>query len=163
MGRFYTTFFWFFTLSPTLTIYSSSSLSFFIIICLFFCVLGSINSFANWSSRVSSLLLPGFFSYFTLSAYLKVFRVFSHDPEPGEMFPIIKVLQNPVNESFRTIVSLLPLKGVWLLPWSSALIHSLRASRDLLIYAPSILVCLFWSKVSAPLSHPARSINEIFP
>lgn len=79
------------------------------------------------------------------------------------MLPIIKVLQNPVNESLSTIVNLLPLKGVWCFPRSSALIHSLRASKLLLISAPSIFVCLFWSKVSAPLSHPAKSINANFP
>lgn len=71
----------------------------------------------NISSRACCYYLvsytpPPFFSYFTRSAYLRVFKVFSHEPEPGETFPIIKVLQKPVNESFKTIVNLLPLKGV---------------------------------------------------
>lgn len=84
------------------------------------------------------------------------------------------VLQLPVKESFKTRVSLLPLNGVCFLSWSRALIHSLRARRDLLISAPSnlkiwiclvlsYLVCLFWSTTSAPLSLPARSIKLIFP
>jgi hypothetical protein len=41
--------------------------------------------------------------------------------------------------------------------------HSLSASNDLLISAPSIFVYLFVFMVSAPLSLPARSINDIFP
>ena len=71
--------------------------------------------------------------------------VFSEDELLGEILQIMIVLQYPMKESLSTIVSLLPLKGVWLLPWSRALMHSLRVSRDLLISAPSILVCLFWS------------------
>lgn len=68
-----------------------------------------------------------------------------------------------MNESFSTRVSLLPLKGVCVLFWSRALMHSFRASKDLLISAPSNLVCLFWSMTSAPLSLPAKSIKEILP
>lgn len=69
-----------------------------------------------------------------------------------------------MNESFNTIVSLLPLNGVWCLFWSNARIHSFKASNDLFIYAPSILVCFYnWSAWSAALSLPARSINDIFP
>lgn len=75
--------------------------------------------------------------------YLKVFIVFYDDDTLGEMFPIITVLQKPTKESFNTIVNLLPLKGVCPLFWSKALMHYLSASKDLLIYAPSILVCLF--------------------
>lgn len=89
-----------------------------------------------------------------------MFIVFSEDKTLGETFPIITVLQNPTNESFKTIVSLLPLNGVCPFPWSRALIHYFRANNDLLIYAPSILVCLFWSIWSAPLSFPAKSMNE---
>jgi hypothetical protein len=44
-----------------------------------------------------------------------------------------------------------------------ALIHSLRARRDLLISAPSILVCLLAEEVSAPRSFPAKSIRENLP
>ena len=93
-------------------------------------------------SWVSMPLVPdevGLLSSLTLSAYLRVFNVCSEDKAQGEMFPIIKVLQLPVKESFKTRVSLLPLKGVCFLSWSKALMHSLRARRDLLISAPSNL------------------------
>jgi len=56
-----------------------------------------------------------FFSSFTLSAYLKVFRVCSTERELGETHPIIIVLQFPMNESFKTSVSLLARNGVYLL------------------------------------------------
>ena len=42
-------------------------------------------------------------------------------------------------------------------------IHTFKASRLLLISAPSILVCLSDVEVSAPLSLPAKSISENFP
>ena len=83
----------------------------------------------------------GFLSYFTLSAYRKVFKVFYEEAEDGDTFPIMTVLQNPTKESLSTMVSFDPLKGVCPFPWSSALIHYLRESSDLLISAPSILVC----------------------
>jgi hypothetical protein len=38
--------------------------------------------------------------------------VFSQEPDPGAILPIMRVLQNPVKESLSTIVSLLPRKGV---------------------------------------------------
>ena len=47
-----------------------------------------------------------------LSAYLSVLRVCSHDPELGEMHDIITVRESPTNESLRTSVNLLPLKGM---------------------------------------------------
>lgn len=74
-----------------------------------------------------------------LSAYRNVFKVCSHDPEFGEMQDIITVRELPTNESLRTSVSLLPLNGMW--PWSlsRARMHSFRASKLLLISAPSIL------------------------
>ena len=83
---------------------------------------GNINSFAYCSYFVKFSV--GFFNYFTRSAYLKikkkkylkVFIVFYDDKTFGETLPIITVLQNPTNESFNTIVSLLPLKGVCPLP-----------------------------------------------
>lgn len=139
---------------------ASSSLLIIIRMAFLFC-LGSINYFAFMSYFVP--LYWGFLSYFTRSAYLSVFRVFSDDADEGEMFPIITVLQNPTKESLRTIVSLDPRKGVCPFPWSSARMHSFKESSDLLIYAPSILVCLSISMWSAPLSFPAKSIKEIFP
>jgi|688.fasta_scaffold135986_2 hypothetical protein len=73
------------------------------------------------------------------------------------------VLQKPTNESLRTIVNLEPLKGVCPFPWSNARIHYFKDNKDLFISAPSILVCFFISVWSAPLSLPAKSINDIFP
>lgn len=84
-----------------------------------------------------------FFSSLTRSAYLRVFRVCSQQEFAGDTFAIIVVLLSPVNESFNTYVSLLPLKGVCFFSRSSALMHSFNASRLLLISAPSSLVCLF--------------------
>lgn len=55
-------------------------------------------------------LLPERLLY--LSAYRKVLRVCSHDPEFGEMHDIITVRESPTNESLRTSVNLLPLKGM---------------------------------------------------
>lgn len=124
------------------------------------------SSFESWSKLLSLYiwLSLGFFSYFTLSAYFSVFNVFSLLEEFGEMFPIITVLQYPVKESLRTIVNLLPLKGVWFLFWSRARMHYFNANKLLFIYAPSILVCFSsWSAWSAALSLPARSMKEIFP
>ena len=58
----------------------------------------------------------GFRSYLTLSAYLRVLRVFSEEAEEGDTLPIMTVLQKPTNESLSTMVSLDPRKGVWPLP-----------------------------------------------
>jgi hypothetical protein len=104
-----------------------------------------------------------FFSSFTLSAYRRVFKVCSHEEPPGPTLAIIVVLLFPVNESLRTCVSLLPRKGVCFLSRSRALMHSFRARSDLLISAPSIRVWREQSMVSAPLSLPAKSMNDIFP
>jgi hypothetical protein len=60
-------------------------------------------------------------------------------------------------------VSLLPLNGKCYFAESKALIHSLRANRDLLISAPSYLVYLLVSLTSLPLSFPAKSIKVIYP
>merc|ERR1719427_116121 len=70
---------------------------------------------------------------------------------------------SPINESLKTWVSLLALNGRWAPFLPRALMHSFRARRDLLISAPSILVCLLAELVSAPLSFPAKSIRENFP
>lgn len=66
----------------------------------------------------------------------------SHDPELGDIQDIMTVRELPTNESLRTSVNLLPLKGIW--PWSlsRARMHSFKASKLLLISAPSILHCL---------------------
>lgn len=128
---------------------------------LTFC-LGSISCQASWSSlRVGQDF--SVLSSFTLSAYLNVLRVCSEQLNPGETFAIMTVLQFPVNDPLRTWVSFEPRKGVCYFSKSIALIHSLRAKRDLLISAPSIQVYLSVSIVSAPLSEPARSIKLIIP
>ena len=127
--------------------------------------LASISSELNLSALLLFLLLwfpsPSFFISFTLSAYLKVFKVCSTHELAGLIFAIIVVLLSPVNESFKTWVSLLPLNGRCFFSRSSALMHSLRANRLLLISAPSSLVYLFWSIVSAPRSLPAKSMKLI--
>ena len=81
----------------------------------------------------------------------------------GDMLPIITVKQLPIKDSFKTIVSLLPQNGRCYLDESKALIHSLRANKDLLISAPSYLVYLLVSLTSLPLSFPAKSIKLIYP
>lgn len=107
--------------------------------------------------------VPPLFSSFTLSAYLRVFSVVSVDLIEGETFPIIKVWQSPMKDSLRTMVSFDPLKGRCCLAESSALMHSFRAKRDLLISAPSCLVWLLLVLTSLPLSFPAKSIKLIWP
>jgi hypothetical protein len=84
-----------------------------------------------------------FLSSFTLSAYLRVFKVCSQQELAGDTLAIIVVFELPVNESLRTYVNFDPLKGKCFFSKSNALIHSLSANSDLLISAPSSLVCLF--------------------
>ncbi len=82
----------------------------------------------------------------------------------GEMLAIMTVRAcAPTKESLSTAVSLLPRNGTCLASLSSARMHSLSASRLLLISAPSSRVWRLLSYVSAPRSLPARSMNEIFP
>mmetsp|Transcript_70233 Transcript_70233/g.205956 ORF Transcript_70233/g.205956 Transcript_70233/m.205956 type:complete len:229 (-) Transcript_70233:873-1559(-) len=104
-------------------------------------------------------------SSLTRYAYRRVLSECSTAPLVGETFAIITVLQLlPTKESFSTCVSLDPRKGVWSSCWSSARMHSFRASRDLLISAPSMRVCRSWSSEwSAPRSLPARSMKDTLP
>ena len=75
-------------------------------------LLGNISSFSNWLIfSTSKGLSLAFFNYLTLSAYFKVFNVFSELLLLGDILPIITVLQYPVKESFKTMVNLLPRKG----------------------------------------------------
>lgn len=120
-------------------------------------------SLASIKFSTHFVLFPPYLSSLTLSAYQRVFRVVSEDLTDGATFPIIKVWQFPINDSLRTIVSLEPQKGRCCLAESKALIHSLRASKDLLISAPSYLVWVLLVLTSLPRSFPARSINEIWP
>jgi hypothetical protein len=101
----------------------------------------------------------------SLYAYLSVLRVWSDELEPGLMHAIITILElyGFKNESLSTIVSLLALKGTCELFESRALMHSLRASKLLLISAPSKRRVRLLLYVSAALSEPARSTNKSFP
>ena len=138
-----------------ITFYSSG---FFINVILFWLsfVLGNIKGFTG--------CLFSFFSSLTLSEYLRVFRVCSQHELAGETFATMTVQHfEPVKESFKTWVNLLPLNGVCFLSWSRALMHSFRANKDLLISAPSNLVYFPVSLVSAPHSLPAKSMKDIFP
>lgn len=69
-------------------------------------------AFSYYFVKLSLFALPDLFNSLTRSAYLKVFNVFYEDAEEGEIFPIMTVLQKPTNESFKTIVSFDPRKGV---------------------------------------------------
>lgn len=108
-------------------------------------------------------LLLSIFNYLTRSAYLRVFKLYSALDVAGDKLAIINVLQFPTNESFNTKVNLDPLKGKCLFSISNALIHSFNAKRLLLISAPSSLVYLSLSYVSAPRSLPAKSMKVSFP
>lgn len=93
-------------------------------------------------------------------------RVWSADELPGLTQANIMILDwecDPVNESRSTIVSLFCRKGMW--PWvlSIARMHSLRASRDWLISAPSFFLLSLFDWVSWARSDPARSTNKSLP
>mmetsp|Transcript_7477 Transcript_7477/g.14148 ORF Transcript_7477/g.14148 Transcript_7477/m.14148 type:complete len:211 (-) Transcript_7477:1064-1696(-) len=96
-------------------------------------------------------------------AYFKVLWVSSKETIDGLTLVIMTVLQFPPRESFSSRVSLLSLKGMcFLLLLPSALMQLARASRDLLMFAPStIRIPLFL--VTEALSEPARSIKDSFP
>ena len=78
---------------------------------------------------------------------------------------IITVLQLPPNESLSILVNLLSLNGTknpFFVLSPKALIQFARASRDVLILAPSLsLIPLF--SVTVPLSDPAKSMRDNFP
>ena len=89
---------------------------------------------------------PGF--SLSLVAYLSVLMVWSALELPGEIQAIIimRIRSSPpsmfcMNESRRTIVNLLARNGMWIsglfLRMSRLLMHSLSASNDLFISAPS--------------------------
>ena len=85
--------------------------------------------------------------------------------EPGLIQAIITIFEllGFKNESRKTIVSFDALKGTCELLESNALIHSFKASKLLLISAPSSLRCLLLLYVSAALSEPARSTKSNLP
>ena len=103
---------------------------------------------------------------FTLSAYLRVFKVWSQLFLFGATHVTITVRELfPTNPSFNTCVSLLPRNGMRFIesPVARARITSFKASNDLLISAPSIRVVRQVLAVSAPRSEPARSMNDSRP
>jgi hypothetical protein len=61
-----------------------------------------------------------------LPAYLRELRECSLEDDVGAMFAIMAVLPEPMNESFSTCVSLLPLNGVWPESMSMARMHLRR-------------------------------------
>jgi hypothetical protein len=103
--------------------------------------------------------------FLALFAYLRVLMVSSFYRDAGEIVAIITVLQLPPKESLSILVSLLSLKGTkepFLFLSPSALMQLARASRLVLILAPSMsLIPLF--SVTVPLSEPARSTRESLP
>mmetsp|Transcript_20617 Transcript_20617/g.49926 ORF Transcript_20617/g.49926 Transcript_20617/m.49926 type:complete len:220 (-) Transcript_20617:681-1340(-) len=101
---------------------------------------------------------------FTRAAYRRVLTVSPHEAPEGEMLAIITVFPLPTNDSFRTCVSLLERNGVY--PELGSVMermHSLSASSDLLISAPSMRVFFSFSAVSEPFSDPARSMKDSWP
>ena len=108
---------------------------------------------------------------FNLSAYLRVFRVWSLALVPGhtQASMIIFTLSLPMKESLKTMVSLDCLKGMctpweaYVFYWSIALKHSFKASKDLLISAPSCCLSLLLLWVSWALSLPAKSTKSNLP
>lgn len=101
----------------------------------------------------------------SLSAYLKVFIVWSAELEPGLIQAIITILDATelIKESLNTIVSFEALNGMWPVFKSRALMHSFNASRLLFISAPSSLLCLLLLWQSAALSDPAKSTSKSLP
>ena len=88
---------------------------------------------------------------FSRSAYLSVLRVWSADDLPGETHAIITtqhMSRLQMNESRSTMVSLFCQNGMCSPFDSMAQMHSLRASSDWLISAPSCLRCLLLDCVS---------------
>ena len=103
--------------------------------------------------------------FFALFAYFKVLIVSSFYVLAGLTVAIITVLQLPPSESLSILVSLLSLNGTKL-PFfvlsPRALMQLARASKDVLILAPSISLKPLFS-VTVPLSDPARSTSESLP
>ena len=82
-------------------------------------------------------------SCLTRFAYLSVFIVCSHELVPGDTLAHITVRQLPIKLSLSTEVRVEPRNGTCLLFWSSARMHSLSASSDLLISAPAYIYYMY--------------------
>ena len=112
------------------------------------------------------LLVNAFvFIFLALFAYFNVFIVYSNWELAGLIFTIITVLQFPPRESFSNLVSLesrYGTKNPFLFLSPKAFIQFASASKDLLIFAPSINRIPLFS-VTVPLSDPAKSISDNLP
>ena len=112
-----------------------------------FCFLNVLNYSSNyaWLYAYAGALFDCL--SFSLSAYLKVFRVWSLELLPGQTQVNITIFTLSLykKESLRTIVNLDALKGTCAPGVSSALTHSFKASRDLFISAPSCCLSLLLS------------------
>ena len=106
-----------------------------------------------------------FESLFRREAYLSVLIVWSAELLPGFMHAIMTILElvGFKNESRSTMVSFEALKGTWSFFISRALMHSFKANKLLLIFAPSILRCRLLLRVSAARSDPAKSTKSNLP
>lgn len=108
---------------------------------------------------------------FNLSAYLKVFSVWSALELPGHTHASISIftLSLARKESRSTIVNFELRNGTcypyeaWPFWPSIARTHSLRPSKDLFISAPSICLSLSLSLQSAARSLPAKSTKSSLP
>ena len=98
-------------------------------------------------------------------AYFRVLTVSSYYDSPGDAVAIMTVLQLPPNESFNIQVSFESLYGTkqpLLVLSPRALMQLAKASKDVLIFAPSLNLIPVFS-VAFPLSDPAKSIKDNFP
>ena len=95
-------------------------------------VLGSGSSTLSLLPLISSISVRPFDPdrSFSLSAYLRVFRLWSAEELPGDMHAIMSTLHFLlINESLRTRVNLDALNGTWSALSSIARIHSLSANK----------------------------------
>lgn len=102
----------------------------------------------------------------SLSAYLRVFKLWSADELPGETHAIMTIFElSPLawKESRNIRVSFDALNGTWSALSSMALIHYFKASKLLLISAPSIRLWRLLLWVSWARYEPAKSTKSSFP
>ena len=98
------------------------------------------------------------------SAYRSVLMVWSADDPPGDTVAIMVVRARlEVKQSLRIRVSLLALYGTCFELPPRARIHSLSASKEVLISELSVLLWRLCDLVSLPLSLPAKSTRLNFP
>mmetsp|Transcript_29748 Transcript_29748/g.59716 ORF Transcript_29748/g.59716 Transcript_29748/m.59716 type:complete len:275 (+) Transcript_29748:244-1068(+) len=101
---------------------------------------------------------------FTRSAYRSVLMVWSADQAAGLTAATITVMAFfEVKDAFSTCVSFDARNDTCCPSVCMARMHSLRASKLLLISAPSVRSCRLWLLVSCPRSLPARSTTDSIP